>query len=329
MTRLSSLGDSPDNEPFLRLSHQWRPCVVVSLMLGLLLSGIAAFAQPPPEDMTPVDDVMISAPPASGSALEKRRAEEWCIEQSRFAITTYKPNYVLPLTYNARANKRFEELTSYEIKFQISLRIALANDFLGSGGNLAFGYTQLSFWQAFNKRLSSPFRETNHEPELMWGFWLPKGEEGVSNQLIILGFVHQSNGHGLPLSRSWNRLYMNLIFDYEDFYISFKPWFRIPERAKSSPTDPEGDDNPDIEDYLGYGEIMALWILGRNRVGLVLRNNLDWDDNRGAVQIDWSFPIKDKLQGYVQYFNGYGETLIDYNHSVNRLGVGLMLNNWL
>ena len=59
----------------------------------------------------------------------------------------------------------------------------------------------------------------------------------------------------------------------------------------------------------------------------MFRNNLDSDDNRNGVQVDWVFPIYDVVQGYVKYFYGYGDSLVDYKHEMNRLGVGLMLMN--
>jgi phospholipase A1 len=45
--------------------------------------------------------------------------------------------------------------------------------------------------------------------------------------------------------------------------------------------------------------------------------------------LSWSFPLNDKVKGYVKYFNGYGETLLDYNHRSNRVSVGFVVADWL
>ncbi len=64
--------------------------------------------------------------------------------------------------------------------------------------------------------------------------------------------------------------------------------------------------------------------------GATGRANLRFnEDNHGAVQLGYTFSLHNQLRGYVQVFSGYGESLIDYDHEVNSLGIGLMLSNWL
>ena len=62
-----------------------------------------------------------------------------------------------------------------------------------------------------------------------------------------------------------------------------------------------------------------------------MRNQLESGFERGAVELGWSFPVLDYpyLKGYVQYFYGYGESLIDYDRRANRLGIGISITDWL
>lgn len=273
-------------------------------------------------------------PPPPDSALQKRRLQEEMTQDNPFVITPHKTNYLLPLTYNSHPNTTpfpagTEEIDNVEIKFQFSFKLPLAKDLFHNNGKLFFAYTNLSFWQAYNSDVSSPFRETNHEPELFLSVDNDWSVFGMINRSNTLGIVHQSNGRSGTLSRSWNRIYGLFLFDRGNFLLAFKPWYRIPEDDKASPTDPDGDDNPDIEKFLGNGEVYAFYKWNRQTLGLMLRNNLRRHENKGAVQIDWSFPISSRLKGYVQYFNGYGESLIDYNASVNRISLGVLLTDWL
>lgn len=184
--------------------------------------------------------------------------------------------------------------------------------------DLWFGYTITSFWQAYNGTISSPFRETNYEPEAMLVLRTNYELAGFRGRFINLGMAHQSNGRGETLSRSWNRVYAQFGFERDNLAVMIRPWVRIPERNRS-------DDNPDIEDYLGHGDVLAVYRKGRNAYSLLLRNNLKSSDNRGALKLNWSFPLYGRLKGYVQYFNGYGESLVDYNHKQQSLGFGVSL----
>jgi phospholipase A1 len=140
--------------------------------------------------------------------------------------------------------------------------------------------------------------------------------------VVRLGYKHDANGRQDPLSRSWDRVYAELIFELGRWAVSLRPWYRLPEKESR-------DDNPDIQDYMGYGDLVVVYPRGGHTVSALMRNNLDWDNNRGALELGYSFPVTDQLKGYVQVFTGYGESLIDYNHSSTRVGLGIMLHDWL
>jgi len=70
------------------------------------------------------------------------------------------------------------------------------------------------------------------------------------------------------------------------------------------------------------------WVNNHHNLSILLRNNFD-SDNKGAVVLGWSYPINDHLQGYVEYFNGYGESLIYYNEHTQTIGFGIKLTDWL
>jgi phospholipase A1 len=258
--------------------------------------------------------------------LEARIEETEATQELAFVITPYKPNYVL-VGYNPDPNEapwqeafpdEDIELDAAEIKFQISFMFPLVRNIVGDNGHLYIAYTNRSFWQAFNQEESLPFRETNHEPEFFFRFDSQWKFLGFTNRLNSFGFVHQSNGRNEPISRSWNRLFASFIFERNNFAFSIKPWIIIGDKIG----------NEDIEDYMGNVEFRGVYKWRRNTFSLLLRNNLQSSFSKGTFQTDWSFPIHKRLRGYVQYFNGYGESLIDYNDHNNTLGLGFQLTDY-
>lgn len=246
----------------------------------------------------------------------------------RFAISAYRENYILPFAYNYTQDKKtFEEanpgvnVQNAEVKYQLSLKIKLWGDILGSKADLWAGYTQLSLWQFYNVDASCPFRETNYEPEVFFIFPVNKNFLGLKSRYIQFGIDHQSNGRSEPISRSWNRIMANFGFERDIFHVILKTWYRIPESA-------EDDDNPNMSAYYGYGELWLGAIWKNCSLDLMFRNNLRSHDNRGAIQAQVSFPLIENMSFFVQYFVGYGESLIDYNQFSNRIGVGFILKDW-
>ena len=267
--------------------------------------------------------------PGAAGAVTRRFAIENATDLVRFVITPHKPNYLL-YSYNFNGydddllEQQFGEdlkLSGGEIDFQISFKFPVIKEVFNTHSSLMFAYTNRSFWQLFDSRDSSPFRETNHEPEAWLSWYTDWKLLGFTNRAFDLGLVHQSNGRGGVLSRSWNRVYARFIVERGNAAFTLKPWYRIPERK-------EDDDNRDIEEFLGHFEFQGVYKHKNQLFELFFRNTLK-DDYRGALQLGWSFPVTDRLNGYLQYYYGYGESLIDYNHKVNKLGIGIKLTDWL
>ena len=286
-------------------------------------------------------ELSAGAPPvvvveAQESLAKRRLQEEIHTKQNPYLLTAYKQNYILPWSYVTEQNPIYSENGLYvnhaEAKFQFSFRFPLSyGDLLVKGDGLDLAYTQKSFWQVYNSD-SAPFRETNYNPEIFYTMPLSFRPFGADTALRF-GLEHESNGRGIIggvlLSRSWNRAYANLIYAKDNYIISLRPWYRFPEKAKTSPSDPSGDDNPDIEKYLGYFDLTAALQYRNLEFSLLARNNLRTDENHGAIELGMSFPMYHKIRGYAQFFNGYGESLIDYNHNINRIGVGILLTDIL
>jgi phospholipase A1 len=246
----------------------------------------------------------------------------------RPSVTFHRSNYALVFSYNSSPNLAPWEaldppktLTKPEFLFQLSFKAKIWQDVFGKDMDLWVAYTQRSFWQLYNFNDSSPFRETNYEPEALLNFRTRFSLLGLKVRFLQLGINHQSNGQSEPLSKSWNRLVANAGLERGNFSLLVKGWYRLPESAES-------DDNPQITKYMGYGEVWGYYFLKKQRFAIMLRDNLDFHENHGAIQLEWSFPLFAQLGGYVQYYLGYGESLLDYNHRVNRISVGFILAEW-
>ncbi|HET9679918.1 MAG TPA: phospholipase A [Gammaproteobacteria bacterium] len=296
---------------------------------GILAAENNPLAAPPNgqpvEESTPKAKEANTDTPAVTDRLKAERDTK-----GRFTITTHKPNYLLPFTWWSDPNQAAyapiggKSLEAQAAKFQLSIKVPIMDDVFSDRSSLWFGYTQTAWWQLYNPGenddVSRPFRETNHEPELMLDFITDFEVLGMRNRLVRIGLSHQSNGQSRPLSRSWNRIYAVFLLEWNDVGIAFKPWYRIPESA-------EQDDNPDIIDYMGHFDITAAWRNGEHEYSLKLRRN--FATGNGAIELGYSFPLNGRVRGFVQVFHGYGESLIDYNHKATRIGIGVLIAGWL
>ena len=226
-----------------------------------------------------------------------------------FWVSSYEPIYVgFARDFDGDSAKERNE-----VKFQINFQKALWENMLGYDDALSIGYTQTAWWQV--QEDSAPFRETNYRPEIFWT--MPT--DFANSKYVKLGLSHESNGKGGEESRSWNKLYASAKFEFGDLSITPRIWhsFWLDEY------------NKDIRQYMGYGDITADYRFGRHKLSATLRNNLRLDDkNRGALEFGFMFPLfSTPFKGYLQYFTGYGESMQNYNRHVDKVMLGIALDN--
>jgi phospholipase A1 len=301
--------------------------LAIVCLLGFSAPASAATkAQAAPARSSSGDPFSSGSSSSSGSSGGHGLAQEW---EPVNELKPYKQNYLLLYAHSSQPNNLPTSpnplnsvlvpyaLDNRDVKFQISFKHALADN--QRYGSLWFGYTQLSFWQYYDQVNSRPFRENDYEPELIYSF--RPNEASILN----FGLLHQSNGESNPRSRSWDRVYIKPGLEFSTargrLIVQVRWWQRIAE-------DPATDNNPDIVNYLGYRDIELRYEQdGAWKISVIARNL--------ATQVDIAAPLSSWLMLssenpgehlvdiHLQYFNGYGESLLDYNQSHTTLGLGI------
>ena len=263
-------------------------------------------------------------------------AERWELERKYhkgvFIITPYKPVYVTagrysdnPNTQPTSENPNYSlpykiNYNNYEAKFQFSLKTKVIYGMFHNHADLWIAYTQKAHWQIYNSELSRPFRELNYEPEIILNFPVKFSLFGLTGRMAGIAFNHQSNGKSLPLSRSWNRIIAYTAFEKNNFQMTIRGWYRLHD---------EDDENPLVADYTGRGEGIFVYNLGKHQFSLVVASGLRLKNpGRGSVQLNYVFPVVNNFRLQVQASDGYGETLMDYNHRQGTIGISAALIDW-
>ncbi|MBP6020124.1 MAG: phospholipase A [Burkholderiaceae bacterium] len=234
----------------------------------------------------------------------------------RSAISAYEPIYFDVGGKDGRDAR-------YQVSFKYRLftpNDATQPDFID---HLYFGYTQTALWDLHSD--SMPFVDTSFKPSLFWrkdALWQSQDKQVFAG--LATGVEHESNGKSGDVSRSLNFAYVQPELNYRfdgGSTLTFAP--RVKAYFKMDP------DNQDYRDYAGnvdwklrYAQDQGLVLTGLYRHGHAGRN---------ATTLEAAWPLRRtflNMNGYlhVQYFKGYGETLLGYNHkSDSQVRVGLSL----
>lgn len=228
---------------------------------------------------------------------------------SRPYFGLYKDNYFV---FGPAVNSRPTTENS-NVKFQISVSQKLTRSNLPFGTYLYLFYTQKAFWNILED--SMPFTDLNFNPGL--GLTKPLFNRDRFIGKISLIIEHESNGRDSIYSRSWNRASLAAsIFIDRNLMVYGKTWIPVID----------GQHNKDILDYCGIYTVGTQFISNNRRffgsmtvtrrAGSFFRNNIN-------VEFGYRFSKRDNQFFFVQFYNGYGEGLLEYNkfHSVLRAGI--------
>lgn len=261
----------------------------------------------------------------------KESIENW--KKDIFGLKPHKPNYLLPVGFSSAEYDEYVVSDHYkkiEAELQISLKWNFGNNFFGLDESYNLAYSHSALWQIYSS--SSPFRETNYNPEFFVTF--PIEDNSIINaKSLIFGLAHISNGQGniedtvIPTavaedvsaqpylrnrSRSINYMYLDLGTQYKSLLVKARVW--IPYFGEDL------SDNPDIVDYMGLTQLNLKYFFGKNLITASSRFNLK--TRKGSFMSAYSYPIYDGLFLYTKFFTGYGESLIDYDNYITKFSIG-------
>lgn len=223
----------------------------------------------------------------------------------------YKDNYFI---FGPAIGPKITEKNT-NVKFQISVAQRLTKATLPFNTYLYLYYTQKVFWNILEESL--PMTDLNFNP----GIGLAKPII-VKNRFIgraILCLEHESNGRDGDASRSWNKISLgaNIMIDPQ-FIVHGKFWIPIVD----------GENNKDILDYCGIYQV-GMQAFSHNRrfsLGVTLTKRRGWNLNYNTVlELAYQLWRRDNQYLFLQYYNGYGEGLLEYNKFHSQLRVGIVI----
>jgi phospholipase A1/A2 len=215
-------------------------------------------------------------------------------------------------------------------EFQLSLKFQLfdfTNSYAGVT-NLYFAYTQTSYWDLISSDPS--FFDTSYKPSIFLYFPGLLARKDKAIQLDLQGGVeHESNGRGGTEERSIYSAYLQPRITFGkpghlQFALQPRAWtyFWV------------GHNNPDIAEFRGYADLHAFLTLKREpnswaNFQIETRFRIGDGGEHPGIQIDGRYKIPHFNPTIdVQYFDGYGQTLRQYNKEAHGLRVGLCLWYW-
>ncbi|MDE6717435.1 MAG: phospholipase A [Muribaculaceae bacterium] len=223
----------------------------------------------------------------------------------------YKDNYFTVGTVVGKMPNKHNS----DVKFQISIAQRITKTTLPLNSYLFIAFTMKTMWNVFEK--SMPMRDLNFNPGIGWSFpFFSKGRYAGKFTLLL---EHESNGRDGDESRSWNKIsFCGSTMVNEWLMVHSKFWIPIVD----------GENNMDILKYSGIFQGGFAVTTPNKRFGwaLTLVKRQGWNLNFNTIlEFNWKILPNDNQYLFAQYYNGYGENMLDYNRFHSRLRVGMVI----
>lgn len=221
----------------------------------------------------------------------------------------FHDNYLITgVPTNEEINKQ-----TADVKYQISISQRLTKSRLPFNSTLLLTYTQKSFWDIYKN--SSPFADNNYNP----GLTLVKPV--LSNQQLkgvaTLSLEHESNGLDSIYSRSWNFMTLSFVYFYNaNISVQARIW-----------TGNLGEENKDLFQFRGNGLIALNYRSNKDKfwVSLVLNPTLRIRAVNTILELNFKPTETANQYIFLQWYNGYGENLFDYNQYTSMVRFGICI----
>ena len=264
-----------------------------------------------------VATIILSALAQGNAQIVKMRSESFNADSIRKEFdngpyfTLYKDNY---FTVGTSVGDKPDGDNS-DVKFQVSIAQRLTKSTLPFNSYLFLMYSQKCMWNVFKESL--PMRDLNFNPGIGLSKLLIVKDRLIGKATLLI--EHESNGRDGEESRSWNKISLcGSIFVDPQVMIHAKYWIPIID----------GENNRDILKYSGIYQTGLQYMSPNQRFGLAvtLIKRSGWNLNFNTiVELNYRLFKTENQFFFVQYYNGYGENLLDYNQYHSRLRIGLVI----
>lgn len=272
--------------------------IVISLMLSVLASVLSAQEK---KGETIGERIMANAYNADSVRAVLDKAPYF---------TLFKDNYFVGGTTIGHK----PTAVNSDVKFQLSISQRLTKSKLPFDTYLFIQYTQKAFWNVFQESL--PMKDLNFNPGIGLGHLIIHHNKYIGKGYLML--EHESNGKDSTASRSWNKITLAAAVRLSsNWEAQFKTWIPIVD----------GENNKDLLKYTGIFQVAGNYRTDNRRFncGLILTKRKTWTSFNTQIELSYKFNQRENQYLFLQYYNGYGENLLEYNQFKHMIRIGFVI----